>query len=120
MIEAQRYCNNDGYVPKWKRVSTCRTPPDINKRCGNPICANLECERVIKPSFAPLNEIKALFNLRSLESTFVLCQKCYCYAYNVFHPKEICKSCGAVPKAGETFNRHSPHSGKVTEHLGKQ
>ena len=68
--------------------------------------------RLIKPSFAPLNEIKALFNLHSIESSFSLCQ-------NVFHPKEICKSCGAVPKAGETFNRHSPDSQKVTEHLRK-
>ena len=23
VMEAQRYCNNEGYVPKWKRVSTC-------------------------------------------------------------------------------------------------
>ena len=116
-MEAQRYCSNEGYVPKWKRVSTYGTPPDINKRCGNPICANLKCERLIKPSFAPLDEIKAFLNLHSLEGTFALCQKCYCYAYNVFHPKETCKSCGAVPKAGETFNRHSPDPQTVTEHL---
>jgi len=70
-MEAQRYCNSEGYVPKWERVSTYGTPPDINKRCGNPICANVKCERLIKPSFAPLDEIKVFFNPHSLES--ILC-----------------------------------------------
>jgi len=91
--------------------------PDINKMCGNPICTNLKCERLIKPSFAPLDEIKAFLNLHSLEGTFALCQKCYCYAYNVLHPKETRKSCGAVSKAGEIFNRHIPDPQTITEHF---
>ena len=37
----------------------------------------------------------------------------------MLHPKKICRSCGAIPKAGISFSRHIPNAAIVTEHLKK-
>ena len=53
--------------------------------------------------------LRALFYIPKM---LLLCIQC-------IPPKRIYKSCGAVPKAGKTFNQHSPDSQTVTEHLRK-
>ena len=73
--------------------------------------------------FASIDKIKSTWNLQAVagkSSPFALCHACYCQAYNMLHPKKICRSCGAIPKAGISFSRHSPNAEIVTEHLKKQ
>ena len=38
----------------------------------------------------------------------------------MLHPKKICRSCGAIPKASISFICHSPNVAIVTEYLKKQ
>ena len=117
MLEAKRHYNNDDYVPEWKKVKANEALPQLNDQCGNPVCSNSECQKLITPSFAPINNIKTFFKADNINDPFVLCQRCYCHAYNVFHTKPNCKSCGAVPKTGVIFNQHCPDAQLVTEHL---
>ena len=118
LLEAKRYCNTTGYQPKWKRQNT--QPANNNNKCGNPFCTNTEYGRLITPSFAPISDIIGIFNIPTnsvVGSPFVLCHPCYCHAYNQLHCKKSCQSCGAIPKAHVTFNRHSPNADTVSEHL---
>ena len=59
---------------------------------------------------------KAFFKTNNLTDPFVLCQRCYCHAYNTFHTKQSCKSCRAIPKAGVIFSWHTPNAQLVNKY----
>ena len=40
LLEAQRNCNNDGYVPKWRKLKTGEQHSKQTEKCANPICTN--------------------------------------------------------------------------------
>ena len=40
--------------------------------------------------------------------------------YRKFRPQTVCASCGATPKSGTTFSRHSPDAYSVSLHLREQ
>ena len=82
----------------------------------------MDSDRLITPSFAPLSDLMKIFNIQTnqhITNPLVLCQKCYCHAYDQLHSKTSCQSCGAIPKACTTFNRHSPDADTVSKHLKK-
>jgi len=59
VLEIKRKCNDDGYVPDWQKVKANEIPPqpaEPTGQCGNPICTNSEYQKLITPSFAPIND----------------------------------------------------------------
>ena len=59
--------------------------------------------------FAPLKEINKILGIQSTIEQLVLCQKCYIDTYTTISTTRApCSSCGATPKTGKTFCRHSP------------
>ena len=118
VLEAQRHYSVPGFTPKWCNKLAQQRPS--KKKFSNPSCTNTEYQKLIKPAFASIDKMKSTWNLQAAagkSSPFALCHTCYCQAYNMFHPKKICRSCGATPKAGISFSRHSPNAEIVTEHL---
>ena len=68
--------------------------------------------------FAPLNEINKILGIQSTIEQLVLCQKCYNDTYTtVSTTRAPCSSCGATPKTGKTFCRHSPDAETVSKYL---
>ena len=95
ILEAQRNSSASGYVPKWCKLSK----PQSKGKCANTSCncASLEHQKLIKPTFASINEINMVFQIKvDTDNSFVLCHLCYCQAYNLLNPKKTCKSCGAI------------------------
>ena len=102
-------------VPKW-----CKLPKQLTQaKCANSSCTGIaEHQKLTIPAFTSIDEIKTVFYVEANKDyPFVLCHTCYCHAYNLLHPKKSCKSCGAIPKGGVSFSRHSPDAEVVTEHL---
>ena len=121
VLEAQRHYSVPGFTPKWCNKLSQQQPS--KEKCSNPSCTNTQYPKLIKPAFASIDKIKSTWNSQEAagkSSPFALCHTCYCQAYNMLHPKKICRSCGAIPKAGISFSRHSPNAAIVTEHLKKQ
>ena len=117
VLEAQRHYSVPGFTPKWCNKLSQQQPS--KEKCSNPSCTNTQYPKLIKPAF---DKIKSTWNSQEAagkSSPFALCHTCYCQAYNMLHPKKICRSCGAIPKAGISFSRHSPNAAIVTEHLKK-
>ena len=68
--------------------------------------------------FAPLNEINKILGIQSTIEQLVLCRKCYNDTYTTISTTQSpCSSCGATPKTGKTFCRHSPDAETVSKHL---
>ena len=121
VLEAQRHYGVPGFIPKW--CNKLSPHQSSTEKCFNPSCTNTEYQKLIKPAFVSIDKIKSTWNLHAAagkSNSFALCHTCYCQVYNMLHPKKICRSCGAIPKAGISFSRHSPNAGIVTEHLKKQ
>ena len=47
----------------------------------------------------------------------LLCQRHYQHLYRQAHAPAVCADCGAKPKYGTTFSRHSPNATLITVHL---
>ena len=111
-LEAQRHHSTPNFIPKWKGQ---RSQKPVTK-CLNPKCQTSQYEKLIKPAFAPIDKLKLTIGI-STTDPLVLCQKCYNDLYQLFHPSTICHSCGATPKAGTSFCRHSYDALTVSQHL---
>ena len=73
---------------------------------------------LIKPQFESIDKLETIFvGKSSADIPFQLCQRCYNEVYQIFHPPTPCMSCGAVPKAGTRWYRHSPDAITVSQHL---
>ena len=112
-VEAQRHHSKPNFVPKWKATSKTHI-----EKCINPRCNHSQSEKVIRPRFESVEKLEAVLGVQSSEdSPFMVCQGCYNYLYKMFNPPSICASCGAFPKAGTRFFRHSPDAIVVSQHL---
>ena len=125
LLEAKRYGQQDHHIPSWKSVvpdrdldSSSSSLPPV-KMCSNPHCENDTYKRLINPMFATNDKLAEIFNTESTDEPFVLCRQCYNKAYSTIcaSHSELCSSCGAKPKSGTNFCRHSPDAMKVSEHL---
>ena len=86
--------------------------------CKNPNCTHPHYERVIKPAFRPLDDIRTALGLTlTTHDEVVLCPSCYHDVYLHFQEATNCHSCGAISKSGNKFCRHSPDAQRVSQHL---
>ena len=116
LLEARRHHNDIHFIPKWKTNHTGSSKP--LRQCMNPKCTNPMHEKLIKPAFVATDKLEEILGVRSSEeSPLLLCQSCYHALYHQFHPLKICASCGAAPKVGKSFCRHSPNALAVVQHL---
>ncbi len=116
LLEAQRHHNSATFVPKWKESTSLRA--NSTKKCINPSCTQGQCDKLINPAFESVDKLEAVFGVKSSEDNpFLVCQRCYNELYQIFHSPTPCASCGATPKAGTRFCRHSPDAVAVSEHL---
>lgn len=113
LLEAQRHHSNSKFIPKWKGTHT-----NPKEKCINPKCVQPVCDKLIKPQFESIDKLETTLGVKSsAENPFQLCQRCYNEVYQIFHPPTPCMSCGAVPKAGTRWCRHSPDAIAVSQHL---
>ena len=115
LLEAQRHGHNIDHIPSWK-LNKEDSPHSPASSCSNPQCENPLSDRLIKPLFTTPNKLAEVFLTKHTDGSFVLCRQCYNKAYVTVCGTQ-CKSCGAYPKSGTTFHRHSPDSVIVSQHL---
>ena len=116
LIEAKRHHGTPGLVPKWAGQHRQSTTPGC--KCINPKCAHTQCVKLIKPAFVPVENLEAALGIQtSTTNPLLLCEMCYQDMYRLLHPPTNCASCGAMPKTGTRFCRHSPDAYTVSEHL---
>ena len=121
LVEARRHGHKYDHVPSWKTSPS--SVQEFNKQqCSNPQCNNVEYDKLIKPLFASHDQLTELFEIEHTGEPFVLCRKCYneTYATICGTGSTPCSSCGAKPKKGTAFCRHSPDAEKVSQHLSNQ
>ena len=72
--------------------------------------------------FMTNDQFTELYGIEYTGEPFVLCRKCFNETYATFYGSHgiPCSSCGAKPKKGTAFSRHSPDAEKVSQHLSKQ
>ena len=75
-------------------------------------------EKLIKPLFAPISEIKDSLHIEGDNCQLVLCQEHYQELYRKFLGPSPCASCDIKPKKGTYFVRHSPNADLVNKILG--
>ena len=115
LLEAQRHHSTPNFIPKWKGTHTTCNP---KQKCINPKCIQPVCDKLIKPQFESIDKLETTLGVKSsADIPFQLCQRCYNEVYQTFHPPTPCMSCGAVPKAGTRWHRHSPDAIAVSQHL---
>jgi len=91
------------------------TPP---KHCINPDCKNKFSNKLIKPAFASVIDLERQLGVKaSIHTPFLLCPTCYTKLYRLCTPTQNCSSCGAIPKPGSKFSRHSPNSLLVAKYI---
>ena len=114
--EAKRHHSDAHFIPKWKTNHTVAVKSF--KRCVNPQCMNPSCDKLIKPAFVSTDRLEEALGIQSSEENpLAVCRICYHTLYRQFHPMKICASCGATPKVGKTFCRHSPNALAVMKHF---
>ena len=120
-IEARRHHSTPNFIPKWKdtpRSGVKAKPVCSNQKCINPKCTQPTSDKLIKPSFESTDMLEITLGVKSSnDMPFLLCQKCYNDVYQIFHPQTPCTSCGAIPKEGSHWCRHSPHANLVSQHI---
>ena len=80
--------------------------------------ANKSHEKLIKPAFATITDLKRLLGVQSsVQNLLLLCPTCYTKLYRQFNPVANCKSCGGTPKPGQKLCRHSPNATIVSQYL---
>ena len=109
-FEAQRHCNDHTYIPKWKKIQPARSVIT----CSQPDCTLTSTTSKIirvKTTSAIREELQT-----SADNT-TLCQKHYQAMYRKVNAPICCAACGARPKHGSAFTRHSPNAALITSHL---
>ena len=121
LVEARRHGHKYDHVPSWK-TSPSSAREFSKQQCSNPQCNNVEYDKLVKPFFVSNDKLNELFGTEHTGGPFVLCRKCYNDTYaTIYGPCSIpCSSCGANPKKGTAFSRHSPDAEKVSQHLSNQ
>lgn len=115
MIEAKRHCSDTTFTPKWKRVDDTKASL---KSCVDPHCTNKFHEKLIQPAFATITKFEELLGVQSTaDNPLLLCPTCYSKLYHQFNPVYSCTSCGAIPKSGYRFCRHSPDAALVSQYF---
>ena len=119
-LEARRHCNNFAHIPRWKsNASTCNTDTTPN-HCIYPLCKTTsKTEKIILPSIPQSTLIEYLQVDTLPEGLHGLCKKHYCEVYNWLHQPASYASCGARPKAGTRFSRHSPNPSLISKLLNQ-
>ena len=114
-LEARRHCNDNSHIPKWKKqINDEQTYSYIHPNCK----ATSKEDRIIHSPFTE-DTIKAYLDLHTIphQQPYTMCRKHYYYVYNAIHRPVICASCGAKPKAGHRFDRHSPDTYHISRLL---
>ncbi len=105
------------YVPKWAKTKQQLLPEPATaaSKCSYHACT--ATEKLIKPSFTSVQTIKEMLHI-PLEYTedILLCPSHHHQMYKKL--KLIpCSGCGACPKQGNPFFRHSPDPDTVSQYL---
>ena len=56
LIEAKRHHSIPNFIPKWRDHQP--SPGPVNK-CAHPKCTNSQCDKLIKPAFAPIDKLSS-------------------------------------------------------------
>ena len=114
-IEAKRYHSDPYYIPKWKNIPDTQTSL---RSCIHPQCTDKFKDKLFKPSFTTINKLEKLLGVQSSSSVpFLLCPSCYSKVYRHFNPTHTCSTCGATPKPGQKFHRHSPDPVIISKYI---
>ena len=117
LVEVRRYHNKPDYIPKWSiRRESVATP---TQRGVIPTCAEPLQQKLIRPAFAAVEEMKRVLGVSSssVDNPIALCQHCYNVVCRQLNPSKSCASCGAIPKGSQKYCHHSPDPLAVTKHL---
>ena len=116
LLEAKRHHTNTTYIPKWQKTTPIPKP---NHKCIHPHCK--ASEKLIHASFEHIEKLESALGVTSSpDNPFLLCRDHYNEMYRKFHPQTLCASCGATPKPGTSFSRHSPDAFSVSLYLGER
>ena len=113
-LEARRHKSTAEHIPKWGE-NIIHTPHHVHPKYA---CTYPECTvttNLIRASFD--NSEAMLGVMPPTDSPNMLCRQHYMELYRRSHPSAVCASCGATPKAGSSFTRHSPEPSIVSQHL---
>ena len=101
-VEAKRRLSD----PKRTKLDVTPSTEPSPITCAYPQCS--DTHRLITPSFEAADNIKAALPVEAnQDQPFVLCPSHYHKFYRHFRVSP-CAGCGATPKRGACFNRHSP------------
>ena len=122
LVEARRHGHKDEHVPSLKTLPKNNAKEFNKQQCSNSQCNNVEYDKLIAPMFMTNDQITELYGIEYTDEPFVLCRKCYNETYATFYGSHgiPCSSCGAKPKKGTAFSRHSPDAEKISQRLSKQ
>ena len=102
--EANRHSSEGNYIPKRRKDSVVLNCETLT--CAYPGCnATLAETKIIKACSEMTQEIVV-----TSEGPSLLCQTHYQHLYRLAHAPALCADCGAKPKYGTTFSRHSPNA----------
>ena len=99
--EANHHSSEGNYIPKWRKNSVVLNFETL--KCAYPGCNATSAEtKIIKACSEMTQEIVV-----TSEGPSLLCQRHYQHLYRQVHAPALCTDCGAKPKYGTTFSRHS-------------
>lgn len=113
-LEIKRHRSDPEYIPKWAK--TTKSPESGTSKCSFNACT--VSEGLIKPSFISIENFKKVLNLPPEHTeTILLCPVHY---HQIYKKSKLANrsSCGACPKQGSPFFRHSPDPSTVAQFLG--
>ena len=112
-IQARRHKSTAEHIPKWGE-NLIHTPHHVHtKYVCYPQCT--ATTNLIRASFD--NSEAMLGVMPSTGSPNMLCRQHYMELYRHSHLSAVSASCGATPKAGNSFTHHSPEPSIVSQHL---
>lgn len=89
VLEARRHHNTQRFMPKCKTLRQ-----KVIQKCINRNCTHIHYERVIKPEFRPLDDIRTALGLTlTTHDEVVLCLGCYHDVYLHFTIQFLTKGC---------------------------
>ena len=95
-------------------------PTEAVRTCIHPQCnATSKHNRIIQTS-ASRDALKEYLQLSETpEGSCGMCRRHYQEFYSHLHHPSICPSCGARPKRGTRFSRHTPDAHLISKHLSE-
>lgn len=114
-LEIKRHRSDPEYVPKWVKTIQKLPVSSVESKCSYDGCT--ASDKLIKPSFTSIENVQEMLHIPPEDTqTILLCPVHYHQLY-----KKVklvpCSNCGACPKLGSPFFRHSPDPNTVSHYI---